>query len=95
MRFEWFQLRADINDNYGISFQGTCLVIVSPTMLDIAAYVGVGLAEIAAMLLVRSVGSVVGSVGAGILFDKFYKYSLWIIVNFIIFGGMCKFACHM
>ncbi|XP_011403951.1 PREDICTED: sodium-dependent glucose transporter 1A-like [Amphimedon queenslandica] len=59
---------------------GTGLVIVSPTMLDIAAYMGVSLSEIAAMLLVRSVGSVVGSVSSGIIFDKFHKVSLWMLI---------------
>lgn len=59
-------------------------------MLDLAAYIGVGLSEIAAMLMVRSVGSIFGSVGSGILFDKFYKISLWMLIIVIISGGLCE-----
>ena len=59
-------------------------------MLDVAAYIGVSLSEIAAMLLVRSVGSVVGSVVSGIIFDKFHKISLWMLIFCISSAAMCK-----
>lgn len=64
-------------------------------MLDVAAYIGVSLSEIAAMLLVRSVGSVVGSVASGIIFDKFYKVSLWMLIFCISSGAICKWGLFL
>ena len=50
----------------------------------------VGLATLAAIIMVRSVGSVVGSVASGVVCDRYYKYSFWMLVADIIISALCK-----
>lgn len=50
----------------------------------------VGLATLAVIIMIRSVGSVVGSVASGFVCDRYYKYSFWMLVADIIISGLCK-----
>ena len=71
--------------------QGTTLVIIGPTLLDLADHVGVGIAELAAVLFGRSVGSVVGAGGSGFVCDRFHKESLWILSIDMFVAAICEF----
>jgi FHS family Na+ dependent glucose MFS transporter 1 len=58
---------------------GTTALVLSPTLLDVDAFLGIGLAEMAAILLVRTAGTAIGSMTTGVLTDKYpAKMTLWI-----------------
>lgn len=59
-------------------------------MLDLADHLDVGIAELAAILFVRSVGSVAGAGGSGFIFDRFRNASLWILCIDIMLSAVCE-----
>ena len=66
-------------------------MILGPTLLDLSNRVGVGISELAAILLVRSVGSVFGSVGSGFVCDHYQKASLWMLNANIFALALCTY----
>ena len=74
-----------------IVLQGLSVVILGPTLLDLSNRVGVGISELAAILLVRSVGSVFGSVGSGFVCDHYQKASLWMLNANIFALALCTY----
>jgi FHS family Na+ dependent glucose MFS transporter 1 len=57
------------------------MLVLSPTLLDITAFIGIGLAEVATIMMLRTVGSGIGAVITGVLMDRFAsRLSLWLLV---------------
>ena len=68
-------------------------MIVGPTLLDLSNRVGVGISELAAILLVRSVGSVFGTIGSGFVCDHYQKASLWMLNANVFALAICMCIC--
>ena len=53
--------------------QGVSLVVFAPTLLDIAHRLDVGIEVMSVIFLSRAIGGVVGTIGSGVLMDRFSK----------------------
>ena len=51
--------------------QGVSLVVFAPTLLDIAHQLDVGVGLLSVVFLVRAAGGVIGTMGSGMLMDRF------------------------
>ena len=58
-----------------VFLQGTSLIVFGPTLLDIASHLSVGVGVLAVMFTCRAIGSGIGSVSTGVIFDKFPSWS--------------------
>lgn len=67
--------------------QGVSLVVFAPTLLDIAHKLNVGVGILSLIFLVRAIGSVIGTVGSGILMDRFPQLQ-YALLCFVLFGGV-------
>ena len=61
---------------------GLSIGVVGPTLLDLKDLVGATLGQISFILMMNSIGSLVGCFSTGFLLDKFLEH------KFLILGGM-------
>ena len=59
--------------------QGAILVVIGPTLLDLASSLSVDIATLSSMLLIRAVGMVIGTIGIGVLLDRVGGWTYTII----------------
>lgn len=69
--------------------KGAVFVIFGPTVLDLGQQLGISVGVLSAMLTCRAVGLALGSVGSGIILDKFHQFS-YIIMSVILFSSMAS-----
>ena len=61
--------------NINAFLQGTSMILFGSTLLDIASHLSVGVGVLAVMFTCRAIGSGIGSVSTGVIFDKFPSWS--------------------
>jgi len=71
--------------------QGVSLVVFGPTLLDVAHRLQVGVGLLSLMFLVRAVGTVLGTVGSGVLMDHF-RWMSFTLLCLIVIGGMASMS---
>lgn len=74
--------------------QGVSYLVLAPTLLDIAHQFDVSVAILSIILLVRAIGSVVGTIGSGILMDRFPRLQ-YIQLSIITFGCLAGIYMYM
>ena len=67
--------------------QGVSLVVFAPTLLDIAHQLDVSVAVLSIIFLVRAIGSVIGTIGSGVLMDRFPRLQ-YLQLSFVLFGSV-------
>lgn len=72
--------------------QGVSLVVFAPTLLDIAHELDVGVGILSVIFLVRAIGSLIGTVGSGILMDRFPQLQ-YTQLCFVLVGGVASMCC--
>lgn len=55
------------------------MVVIGPTLLDLASSLSVSIATLSLMLLVRAVGMLLGTVGSGVLLDRMHGWAYTIL----------------
>ena len=64
--------------------QGAAMVIFGSTLLDIANHLSVGVGILALMFTCRAVGAGIGSVGSGVVMDKFVHYHFTTMIAILL-----------
>ena len=64
-------------------------MVFGPTLLDVAHKLQVGVGLLSLMFLVRAVGTVLGTVGSGVLMDHF-QWMSYTLLCLILIGGMAS-----
>lgn len=75
-------------------WQGVSLVVFAPTLLDIARELHVGVGILSVIFLVRAIGSVIGTVGSGILMDHFPQLQ-YALLCFVLVAGVAGIYIHV
>ena len=64
------------------------MIVLSPTLLDLADRVGSSISVLAGILFIRSLGATIGSVASGFVCDRYHQYNLWILVANMLAGAL-------
>ena len=78
-----------------LPLKGTSLIVVSPTLLDLADHVDSSISALAGLLLVRSFGALIGSVASGFVCDRHHQYNLWMLVASILASAVGESSFYM
>ena len=62
-------------------------MVFAPTLLDLAHKLNVGVGVMSVIFLVRAVGGVIGTVGSGVLMDRFPRKQ-YLLLSTILLGGL-------
>ena len=73
-----------------VTLQGDILALLGPTLLDIAHHVSGSDNSITVIFSARTVGSLVGSVSGGILYDKYRTKRYAMLSASIVISALCK-----
>ena len=61
-------------------------MVFAPTLLDIAHQLNVGVGVLSVIFLVRAIGGVVGTVGSGILMDRYPRLQYALLCSVLVGG---------
>ena len=75
--------------------QGASVLVFGPTLLDLGASLGVGVAVMSAMFGARASGAAVGSIGLGYAMDRWSSHSYTILTLVLATCIICESEATM